>query len=817
MCKVVCDMGDLPPLLREASRELLRRPGLTTVGVLSLALASAANTTVFAIVNSLLLRPLAVTEPAELLSIYRRRGTEPWVSLSYGEYVDVTSSARAFAGVTAFTVPGLQASVRLTDGEASATPLALVSGSYFNVLGLRPLHGRFFGEAEDRRGAGTVPVVISEQLWRGRFGGVTDVVGSRARVNGHDGVIVGVMPASFVGTFTALRTDVWLPLAAQPLVLAGAESLDRRDSRFLNLIGRLQPGATTEQAEAELRGIAARLATAHPETDRNLGFTLTSTTGVPPFIGQFIGGFLAVLFGVVGMVLLVACSNLAGLLLARGAARSQELAVCTALGASRARLLTQLLLEALLVSILAAGLGLVLTRLALHSLLAVVPELGLPVQFDFGLDTRVFVFTLVALVVATALFGLVPALQATRAPLMPILRQGSAGAARRGRLRGVLLVLQIALSVVLLSSTALLVRGLRRAAHIDIGFNPERVALLHLEPTVLGYDSTRSAPLYAQLLARISAESGIESAALALYAPLGSRGDRLPVQLAGQRDTTPVGYNAVTSGFFDLLGIPFLQGRDFTTRDAGGSAGVAIVSATMARRHWPTQNPIGRHITIRGHDWEVVGVVRDIKHGTIGEVARPFLYLPLAQVQRARGAPVDAVLHVRATSDAAALLPALPRALAALDPDIPARATLMTQDMQISLFPAPGWTHRGRVWCACVAAGSGGTARLECVSGGPAHARVGIRVALGARATDVTRLVMAQSARATLIGLTLGVPLAMAAGTLLRALLYGVPATDPATHITVALALLAAVALAGWLPARRVNRSDPLSVMRTQV
>jgi predicted permease len=398
---------------------------------------------------------------------------------------------------------------------------------------------------------------------------------------------------------------------------------------------------------------------------------------------------------------------------------------------------------------------------------------------------------------------------------MSVLREAAPSSPARARVRSLLLVLQIALSVVLLSGSVLLLRGLRGAARIDIGFQPDGVALLSLEPSVLGYDSTRRTLLYDRLQARVSALPGVEAAALAMVAPLGPRGDQVPVVVPGHEGTQRVGYNGLTPAFFQVLRIPLLRGRDFGPHDTQGAPGVVIVSATMARRFWPNGDALGKHISIRGHDWEVIGEVSDIKHGSVGEGERPFLYVPLAQAERARGAPLDAVLHVRARAAPAALLSVLPRELAVLDPDIPASASLMTQTIQITLFPA---RLAVRIVGACgILALLLAIVGLHALCAFQAAQRVrefGIRRALGARTGDLTRLVVGQSVRLTAIGLLIGLPAALAAGSLLRSLLFGVPATDALSYVLVATLLGLAVVLAGWAPVRRAIGTDIVAALK---
>ena len=443
--------------------------------------------------------------------------------------------------------------------------------------------------------------MISERLWRTRFN-AGQVIGQEVLINGKQAVIVGVMPKTFTGTFVGLRTDLWLPLQAQPAVLPGNESIDRRADPFLAL-GRLKPGGTAEQARADLAAVAARLGSAYPDTDGGHGITITETTGVLPFIRQIVARFLGLMLAVVGVVLVVACSNLAALLLARATTRARELAVRAALGASRARLIRQLLIESLLIAGAGAALGLVLARAALSALLLTMPDIGVPVNFDLRLDLRVFAFSLVLVVASALLFGLVPALQASRVPLATVLREDAGGSRKRMRLRTALLTAQIALSVVLLTTTVLLLRGLKRAGNADLGFEPVGIALLTFDPNLLGYRGERASALYARLLERVKSMPEVTAAGIAQYAPLGSRGSTTAVAPAGGADTTSMSYNVFTPGFFSLLGVRLQRGREFREGDTRSNARVAAVnaaaaSAAMAESRSAGSAPFGARTTL---------------------------------------------------------------------------------------------------------------------------------------------------------------------------------------------------------------------------
>jgi predicted permease len=801
-----------------ALRALRANPAFALVATLSLALGIGANATVFSIINGLLLRPLPVHEPAALVSVYARRGEVSAGSLSYPDFEDIERSTQTLQRVTAFTPPGTQVSLRADNAQAEATPAALVSRDYFAVLGLSALRGRLLGRADDEAARkGEVAAVISERLWRRRFNGDAALLGRQLIINGQSVTLVGVVAEPFAGTYTGLRMDLWLPLSAHPRLIAGHDDLARRDSYFLNVIGRLKPGQTRAAVAAELAIIAERLAREQADPERAGSFTVTATTGVVPFIRRFITGFLGLLMGIVVAVLLVACSNLAGLLLARATARQNDVAVRAALGASRGRLLRQLGAEALLLAIAGAVGGIVLSRLALAALMQAVPNLGIPIQLDFALDGRVWAFAGAAAVVTALLFGVLPALQLTGAPLMAVLRQdaGSPGK-RRMRGRSIVVVVQMTLSVLLLSATILLVRGLRSAAQKDLGFDPSGIALLQFDPVMLGYDGSARERLYRQLLERVQVRPEVAAAAIGQYTLLGSRGDAAGIRLPGQKQEQRIAYNAVTPGYFDLLRLQLVQGRVFTNTDTRGSPGVAVVGEAMAKSHWPGARPVGQHFKVGEHDFTVIGVLRDVKYGSVGEVDRPFVFFPLDQIENVRGGAVDVVLHARMRGAAGGGLQMLRSELHALDPDIPATATLMANDIGFSLFPAQ---LAARIVGAC-----GVIALLLAVVGLHAVAaytvawrtrELGIRVALGAEGSDIVRLVLRQSIQLAALGLLFGLPIALGVAQLLRGLLFGVPPTDPLSFAAVALVLGSALLLAGLGPARRALRLDPVQALRS--
>jgi predicted permease len=804
--------------LRMASRSLRRAPGFTAIAAVSIALGMGANVTIFGIVNSFFLRALAVSSPDELVAVYARTEGQPWRSLSYPDVESFRADAGSLAGLTAFTMPGVRVSLRDETSGSRAMPAAFVTRDYFSVLGVRPVRGRFFDGAEHTL-RGSNGVVIAERLWNEAFGADPSVIGREVWLNRQPFRVVGIAPAAFTGTFANLATAVWLPLERYNDMLGGPDSVLRRDSRFLNAIGRVRRGASREAVDAELSAIARGLEASYPETNEGFGVSVTDATGVPPFIRRLVGGFIAVLMMMVGLVLLVACANVAGLQLARSTARSRDVAIRASLGASRWRIVRPLLVEALMLALLGGVLGLGVAKVATIGLLALVPPIGLPLAMDLSMDTSVVLFTLCVSLVAAMAFGLLPALHATRTDLINPLKAGGPGSGSQGgRLRAILLVGQIALSVLLLVCTGLLVRGLRRAAGLELGFDPSRIALFATEPAMLGYDQARTVALVREQIRRAESQTGVQSATAGRFVLLGTRGDQVPVIVrnAAHADTLGISYNVVEAGWFRTLGIPLLRGRDFTERDDRSSDGVAIIGETMARRLWPDDDPLGQRFEVRGVTFTVVGIARDVKYGTPGEAPRAFVHFALAQEPLLRIPPGEVVLHVRAESPAT-VVDAVRRPLLSLDPDLPIEPSLMSESIAFSLFPA-------RLASRIVGASGFIALVLSCVGlyGIAAFAvarrmrEIGIRIALGARGGDVARLVLGQGARLALIGIALGVPAAFGASQLLRGMLFGVPPSDPLTYVAIAAILSTAVLLASALPALHATRIDPVVALRAE-
>lgn len=796
--------------VRYALRQLRQHPGFTLVSVLTLALGIGATTAVFSVVNALLLRPLPVATPERLVSLHEvQRGAAVQAfgqSLaSHGRFREFQQATReVFAGLAAFRLD--EGSLRTE--EAARPVMALTtSANYFDVLGVRPALGGFFHADQEPTGGAEPTVVLSHRLWTSQFGARPGVIGEAVAVNGRAYTIVGVAPAEFHGTLSGLLVDLWLPAGADPAVLDG--------TRGLLLFGRLRDGLERARAEAALQIIAPRLPPDRPELE-TLGVRLDALTGVPAAWRDGLIGFVGLLFGTAALVLAIAGTNVAGVLLARAAGRRRELALRLALGAGRGRVVRQLLTESLLLFLLGAGAGLLLTMLLTRLLRRIDQVASLPVSVSAPLDMRVLAFALAVALACGVGFSLAPALRATRAAVLPALKAGERGATPRSRLQSAFVVAQLALSVLLLVCAGLFVRTLQQALRADVGFDAAAVVSAEIDLVPIGYEPERAARLFAQLTERVRAQPGVEQAGLAVWAPLRGNSWTQGVQRADgagadEHPLQPAEFRTIGPNYFRTLRIPLLAGRDFANADREGAPPVVIVNRALAERIWPGENPVGRRLRVNGRDSEVVGVARDGKYVSLREEPTGVVFRPLAQ--NPRGAMT---LLVRSHATPAAVQAMLRRELAALEPAVALsqvqtlpgvlRTAFLPQRIAALLIGV-----FGLVGLLLAALGVYGALALQVAQ---RTREIGVRVALGARVADVVRLVLRRGATLALLGLAVGTLAAAGATRVVASLLYGVSPTDPLTFAAVALLLLAVALLASWLPARRAARVDPVIALR---
>ncbi|HKP82094.1 MAG TPA: ABC transporter permease [Pyrinomonadaceae bacterium] len=805
--------------IRYGLRMIAKAPGFTLLATLALALGICANTTIFSFINGLILRPLTgVKEPDRLVAVFTSDYSSGlYGGSSYPDYVDLRDQADVFAGLAAFDQTTLNAS---GENEAERLRGFVVTGNYFDVLGVRAQLGRTLQPSDDQP-ANATPVVISDSLWQRRFNADPATVGKTLRLNDKLYTIVGVTEPSFRGLQLGLPPEFWLPTTASPEFTKG-----RRDDRGIQLIGRLKPGVSVAQAQTQLTTIAARLAQAYPET--NLGtidrpkeprpMTVARESRVGPEAEIAVKRVSLLLFAVVGLVLLIACANVANLLLARASARRREIAVRLALGASRGRLIRQLLTESLLLALLGGGAGLLATQWAVRLLPQFFPANDAN-GLDLSVDWRVLVFTLGVSLLTGLLFGLAPALQATRLNLLPALKAeaGVYGPRRRRiALRDVLVIAQLAMSLVLLVSAGLFVRSLRQALTFDPGFATDNLLTASLETRSARLSEQQGQEFFQQTLERAGSLPGVQSATLSMIVPLSGGGYRRNITLEGYQkqpnEDTELNTNTVGPNYFSTMGIPLVAGRDFDKQDRDGSPLVVIVNEELARRYYGG-NAVGKRLQIGSNvpSREIVGVARTARYRNLREQPLPFIYIPFGQEYQSGMA-----LLVRTKGDPEAVVGSLQNEMRALNKDVPL-FSVQTMSERIG-----GQLAADRMVAVLLSVFGGGALLLAAIGiyGVMGYAvaqrrhEIGIRLALGAEQRDILRLIVGQGMVLIAIGAGIGLAVALAAMQVLKSLLFGVSASDPLTFASVILVLVGVALLACYLPARRATKVDPLEALR---
>lgn len=794
----------------------MKSPGFTAVAVLTLGLGIGANIVVFTLMDSLFLGALPVEQPQQLVSV--SSSMSPFSTHSYPNYKDLQQQNRTFTGLVGYR---FVAAAMNAQGQQSRIWGYVATGNYFNLLGVKPALGRLLSPEDDQRVGAHPVVVLSYGLWQRRFGARTDAIGERIKLNGLDYTIIGVTPAGFRGLERMYGAEFWAPLMMQPQLEPGNLWLERRQTSNMFVAGRLKPGVTRGQAVADLNRIAQELGRVYPKINDGLRIELVEPGLVGSFLRQPVIGFTSVIFLITGLVLLIVCTNLASLLLARASDRRREVAVRLALGASTRHLLLAVLTESLLLSFLGAVAGLVAAQWLVSGLVAMRLPIDVPLTLELTWNLRTFLFALTAAIISTVLFGLGPALSSAKTRLLPALKnEAENGRMRHWPLRDLLVGVQVALSVVLLAGSVLVIRSLQQAMEVPLGFRPEGLVSASMDLSLEGYSEERGRAFERALLRELSTRPGLESVALASSLQLSLNVSAESIFVEGKPQPkaaeAPNAYTyQVSTGYFTTMGTRLKQGRVFDDRDQKETTSVVVVNETFARRMFPNENALGRRLAFSpdGQKHQIVGIVEDGKYFSLSETPALVVYRPAEQ-----WLPMGLSIIARSHLPAPEALQLVTSAAHQLDGGL----TLYDQrsigeHLELPLFPAK---MAARVLTAfgCLAALLAAVGIYGAVAYSVARRRkeIGIRIAIGASAASVLATVLRRTVVITGTGILAGLLLTIPLGRMMGAVLFGVNPHDPLL-LGFSAVLLGVIAVASsWWPARRALKVDPLVALRTE-
>ncbi len=814
-------LEDLAMDLRVGFRMLWGSPGFSVLAILCLTLGIGANAAVFSWVEGILFRPYpAVAHQERLMALAgTARGKIGTTSLSWPDFLDLQKNCTLFDALFVSKITGTSLSI---GDHAERTIGSIVSANYFDAIGVHPILGRGFLSGEDVGSAAHPVAVISYQLWQGRFKSDSQIIGKTQRLNGVVHTIVGVAPQGFYGTFVGWAMQFWVPASMEELFEAGGYKLEDRNARWVEAYARLKPGVTPQQAQQEVSAVASRLEKDYPLTNRGRSIQLWPLWATPFNNAGTMLPTLSIMLVVVLCVLLIACANVGNLLLVRSFSRRHEMTVRAAIGAGRGRLLRQLLTEGLILSVLAAAGGLAVAYWVRHALVLLFPaRAGVSMYLPGDLDWRALALTAGVCLLSTLLLGLFPAVHTSKIDLATALKSemaGVVGGHGRSWARSALVVLQVSLSFVLLVGTALVVQSLQKIRTTNPGFTTDRVLNTAVDLVSAGYDIPRAKTFQDELLDRVVALPGVESAVFARVTPLGYGAySSSPIAVDGY-DVPPeeeptVEYNEVGPAYFETMGIPLVSGREFNRSDDETGALVAVVNETMAAQFWKGKNPVGQRMQVKGRWMTIVGVAKDSKYQSMRELPKPFCYVP-----RWQNFTIGGSLNIRTPLSPQIMADALAREVQSLDGNL-ALYEVITLQEQVDRSTSP------QKVAVTLLAVLGGLALLLAAIGlygvmsysvSQSTRELGLRMALGARASDLLRLVMSQALALTAAGVLLGVGAALLLTRLLGPYLYRVSPHDPRAFTTALAVMLATAIAATFLPAWRATRSDPMRALRQE-
>jgi putative ABC transport system permease protein len=798
--------------VRFGVKMLVKSPGFTIVAVIALALGIGANSAIFSVVNTVLLRPLPYKEPDRLVMVWEdaTKNGYPRDTPAVANYLDWRNQNQVFEGMAAIA----DQSFNLTGiGEPERIDGRRVSANLFSLLGVEPRLGRAFLPEEDQPGSGHA-VIISHGLWQRRFGSDMSIVGKPLSLNGETFTVVGVMPQGF--QFPSREVELWVPAAFTQ------QEAGSRGRHYLQVIARMKPGVSLQQAQAEMTAIAARLQQQYPETNTDLGAAVTS---LHEHVAGDIRPALLVLLGAVGFVLLIACANVANLLLARAAVRQKEIALRSALGASRFRLIRQFLTESVLLAAIGGGGGLLLSVWGVSLLKSFIPE-NISQARAITIDGQVLFFTLLISLLTGLIFGLAPALQASKFNLNETLKEGgrdSAVGSRGNRIRGLLVIAEVAVSLILLIGAGLLINSFMRLRNVDPGFRADNLLTMQVVLPATKYpDRARRSSFYTELVRRIEALPGVKSAAVTTNLPLYRQGNSTGISIEGRPDPAPgqeqiIVTRVISPHYFSTMGIQLLQGREMSEQDREDTTPVVVISEAMARKYWPGEDPVGKRIktgpSASNIPWmTIAGVVKDVRQFELNADPKPQMYL--SYMQAGFFAPRDLVISTNV--EPMSLASSVRRAVWEIDKEQPVSNIRTMEEILSESIGRQRFSMLllGIFASVALLLAAVGLYGIMSYSVTQRTREFGIRMALGARRIDVLKMVVGQGLKLVLIGVVIGLVAAFVLTRVMSSLLFGVSATDPATFIAISLVLIGVAVLASYVPAYRATRVDPMIALR---
>jgi predicted permease len=805
--------------LRYALRQLRKSPGFALLAVITLALGIAANATIFSWINATLLDPIpGVSRTSNMITLQvGERSEHPSPPLSYPDYVDLRDNTKSLSGLIGYHDDYISIT---GSGKPQRIYGALTSANYFEVLGVRPILGRSLLHSGVNEQQGAPEAVLGYDLWQNRFDGDPLIAGKTIDLNLHTYTIVGVAPKGFQGCKSGLRAEIWLPLGMDNQIWGG-DRIQYRGVSWLNVLGVLRSGVDARQAERELNLQMQRIVDRYPEEHRGANKVSTDPLWRSPFgANVYLAGTLPILLALASVLLLLACANVANLLLVRTVARRREFAIRLSMGASRWRMVRQLMIENLLIAFAGGTLAIMCTLWTAQTLAAFLPPTTLPISINGNVDGTVLLATFLVSIVTAIVSGVVPALRASSLSPAAVLKDealNASGGLHKSRLSGGLVVAQIALSLLLLACAGLFVRSLQKAQQADLGFDPNHVFLATYDLDPMGYTGKTGLEFHRQLLARLQALPGVQSATLADFSPLSftihSDGVLPEGYVPRVHESLEVDRGKVAQDYLKTLRTPLIAGRDFSAQDSADTQLVTIVNQAFVDRFWPGQNAIGKRM-LRGDHWcTVVGVVANAKYRRLINESAPLVLFPLMQRYDS-----EVILHVRTAGDPQAIASAVEQTVHSMNPDLPLfNETTLKDNMRMgNVFERIAVVFAGSFGLLALVLASVGIYGVVSYTTRQRTHEIGIRMALGAGKVDVFRAVLIQGLRLTLAGLGVGLAISLIATQFLRGMLFGVGTADWLTFATVAAVLCVVALFACFVPARRAASVDPMQALRTE-